>query len=808
MKFKIFFTFLLIYVFLFNQVVAQVVFSKILPNSDDDVNLEFIELYNSWITDQSLSWFLLKDKSQKEYSFWYWDFLWSKETKKYFRNDTKILLNNSNEEIFLYDNSWILLDSFSYTWTIKNEEIIIIDLWKTIENNSWSIDENNSSASILFEWENNLNLINDSWSIETNLTWSIDFWTWEYLTWVLDNFILIYSFQNPSYILDKQNISDEYICDNSKNECKINLDLRNSFTWSFKENDYECKIDFWFNWWLNWEENNCNPSTITFPKWDYNLNFQITEKNNSWNIFTWWFLLKNIVEEKIVEIEKTIVEEKIVYVDKIIYKEKESDLGNERVVTNKKDDEDIIIKNPKIIIQSWLDENNNCKKEDCSLNLNYEIKNKQEKCLWDFDWWKFSEETQNKCNPWYVKYGLWNFEVKLKVFQEWNESNYKESFLSFENKKIIKQKEIVEIEKTIIEDKVEKNIIDIESEILNNIDYNKNENILVEDNNLDKELIDDNIKKYSKDDKIFIYKVLVNPVWNDDIEYLEIINKSDNDISLEWCYLDDIIDWWSKKYFFDKDDIIKKSEIKKYDKQKTKIILNNNNDEINLFCNDILVDNLSWKYNINEWEILDHFVVNNKAKKILNENKLDEKNILINYELKKNYSDEIKIEEKIKPIISLQWKIWTNKILKWNILTCIDNCSINFDWTNSEWKNIEKYIWDFWNGQTFEWKNPWYIKYDYFWNYKVNLKILSSNWEEENTNFFVEFIAAAKNEKNIINEKEVSNNLDDENKSELIIEDNLLNKKTQTKIEILLYILIFIFTLNLIVLILRREKLI
>jgi hypothetical protein len=47
MKIKIIISFILIYLFLFNQVFAGILFSEIFPNTDDDVNLEYLELYNS-----------------------------------------------------------------------------------------------------------------------------------------------------------------------------------------------------------------------------------------------------------------------------------------------------------------------------------------------------------------------------------------------------------------------------------------------------------------------------------------------------------------------------------------------------------------------------------------------------------------------------------------------------------------------------------------------------------------------------------------------------------------------------------------
>jgi hypothetical protein len=41
---------------------------------------------------------------------------------------------------------------------------------------------------------------------------------------------IVWSFQNPSYLLEKDIKIQNYNCDRDKLECKVNLDLRNSFT--------------------------------------------------------------------------------------------------------------------------------------------------------------------------------------------------------------------------------------------------------------------------------------------------------------------------------------------------------------------------------------------------------------------------------------------------------------------------------------------------------------------------------------------------------------------------------------------------
>jgi hypothetical protein len=47
MKIKNFISISLIYIILFSQVSAVVFISEVMPNTDDDVNLEYIELTNS-----------------------------------------------------------------------------------------------------------------------------------------------------------------------------------------------------------------------------------------------------------------------------------------------------------------------------------------------------------------------------------------------------------------------------------------------------------------------------------------------------------------------------------------------------------------------------------------------------------------------------------------------------------------------------------------------------------------------------------------------------------------------------------------
>jgi hypothetical protein len=108
MKFKFFFITLAFYIalslFILNQVFSELLFSEVLPNTDDDINLEYIELLNNSDSVIFLSGYILKDKSDKQFIFDSSYFLNAHEKKKYSRNETKIILNNTDEQLFLYDS--------------------------------------------------------------------------------------------------------------------------------------------------------------------------------------------------------------------------------------------------------------------------------------------------------------------------------------------------------------------------------------------------------------------------------------------------------------------------------------------------------------------------------------------------------------------------------------------------------------------------------------------------------------------------------------------------------------------------------
>jgi len=815
MKIKIYIFILIIFAACINSTYANIFFSEIFPNTVDDKNLEYVELYNSLDTEESLSWFILSDKSWKEYIFSNSEVLQPWEKKKYLRTLTKIILNNSDEELYLKDNLWNIIDNYNYSSSIK---------WEVIEI-PLSCPVDTPSDKFSSPWQEK----------EATNTWEL----------VEENNIkipeVVFSFQSATYLLEKEKILETYICDSSKEACKINLDFRNSFIWDFKESDYNCETDFSFT---NDQENRCNPATIIVPVWTFYFKIKIVSKENSEKYSEKTFKILNSWYIKPVSKSKTTT----TTLTKSISSTKKPNHPIDPVVISK----------PKIIVQSWLNDQNICiNKNNCNINFKYIEKSKFEKCKWNFWWWIYAPWINGKCDPSYVKYWTWEFIVTLKVYEKRDSSNFKINKIVFGNW-------VVPNSQLLSPDKER----EFKREVFEGTEW------------------------------IQIHGVMPNPNWSDNFEYIELINNSDKNYNLKWCAIDDILDWWSKEFTFKVDEILKPWEIKKYFKETTKLNLNNDEDEVNLFCHGKLVDVLKRDFDVKSWYYLDHakldvtswkakvvdvidwdtikiqflwsdkienfrlvwidtpetkhpnkkveqywkeayeFVLNNlKAKEVYLE--LDSENIrdtynrllgfvylnwenynkkiitewyskaYLDYDFK--YKDDFieaeKVAQKAKVKITIQWKIWKNKSLNWNKIICYDICSINFDGRESEW-NIKKYSWDFWNWEKFEGVNPWYIKYEKYWNYKVYLATVSESWDLDIEEFYVTYTKTQKKQKaSIIPKVSAEDNIINETK---IVEAELINEiwNEDSNYSLLLYMIIAIFWILIWVVILKREKLI
>jgi len=145
-------------------------FSSIYPNTFNDYDDEYFEISNVWSQGVDLSWFYIKDKSGKTYTFPGGSILAGSWILKLPYAITRIQLNNSDEELYFYDPAWNLIDNYSYKTSIK-WELINRDLSSFVPiSNSWSSTET---------WETNSGETNDSNSWSTGTGGSIDFGSWE-----------------------------------------------------------------------------------------------------------------------------------------------------------------------------------------------------------------------------------------------------------------------------------------------------------------------------------------------------------------------------------------------------------------------------------------------------------------------------------------------------------------------------------------------------------------------------------------------------------------------------------------------------
>jgi len=82
---------------------AQVYIVEVMPNTDDDANMEYIDIVNTGCEAVDISGYQIADK-EKSYTFAAGSTLTSHGRYRLGRPTSKIILNNSNEELSLRDS--------------------------------------------------------------------------------------------------------------------------------------------------------------------------------------------------------------------------------------------------------------------------------------------------------------------------------------------------------------------------------------------------------------------------------------------------------------------------------------------------------------------------------------------------------------------------------------------------------------------------------------------------------------------------------------------------------------------------------
>lgn len=506
-------------------------------------------IYPSWIFKTSFKVLLKTDESIYSY-------------KEFFIQNWDIVDNSEND--FPENSEEELLGESEDSWDEIEEEIVE----EIYEEESENLDNDLTEEDLEPELELDISedITEEEYQIDTNIInndsdvlgeWP-DLYFWENQNnFVVFPFPTQFVFQSPTYLLEKDlaNINT-FNCDTTQTECRVNFNLNidEGSGWKAIGTKYVCQWDFWI-WEVTGEEQKCNPNTIIYPIWNFQSTYKIYEKSNTW-----------VFHQQTLFIKNTWYQEPVITKTVYIW------WGSSSSVSP------LFIEVPKIEIQSGIDESNICKKEDCSINLNYIQKSSSELCLWSFPWWIYEGNTHEKCNPWYVKYPIWNFQVTLKVYDKNYPEDYKESYLSFSNKKIEISKNNQEEKNILWEEKIE---------------------------NKQKSEININNRIFPQNYTLKITQVLPNPVGLDNLEFIEIQNIWTEPLNIYGCSLDDLIGSGSKPYNILDEIILEPKQTQKFYKYDTKININNSwKEEVNIICNDEVVDSMAWDFSISEWFIL------------------------------------------------------------------------------------------------------------------------------------------------------------------------------------------------------------
>ncbi|MDD2907158.1 MAG: PKD domain-containing protein [Candidatus Gracilibacteria bacterium] len=718
--------YVLLFLILIQKVFGNFYISEILPNTDDDTIDEYVGIIYDGSGSNSLSGYTLSDLSGKEYIF-NDDFFENSEVKKYYRTTTKILLNDTNETLYLKDNSGILVDTFSYAITEnnviiykKNEDIetplidestqtgniieteietnsgVIIEVdeepIEDIFTDSGSLNDNSNSGSIIIddiETDSGSSLIGDELSNDTgslimeeqnNSGTIID----EIITSsgiindvIITNLNIKNAFQSPTYLNEKDiELKNNlvYNCDRTKDDCRVNLDLRNTFSTIIKESDFDCNIDFSLGA-ITGEENKCNPNTIIFPVGVYDIKIKVTNKNDSNYFGNLNFRIIN--DGKLITQTQTITN----YVS----------TSSTYTETSK-----LVLKEPIIKLQSGLDDKQICNKKECNINFDSEISDKDVICNWDFGSGSFNSGNDKKCNPSSVGFSSGIHNISLQICDKNDENNCKKTIFTFENiyKKIPLQ-----------------SIISLQGKLTKN--------------------------KTLEGKKITCFLVdscSINLTGGD---------SKGEDLSYFWDFGDD-------------DYSESKNPLSKVFKKGIYTVILEISDNDGEISEDILEIEVKGKDS-------DLAIVS-------------EENVNVNGEKSLSSINTIKIHS-LK--IELQGKLGENKILKDNKLTCIKTCSVNFDGGKSI-GDFESYSWDFGNGETYIGVNPGYVNYKNPGNYNVLFLAEDNDGNIYEKEFFVNYIEKLQKNSDIVpktqafsSKEENANQIDEQ-----YIENNLQDLDT------------------------------
>lgn len=175
------------------------------------------------------------------------------------------------------------------------------------------------------------------------------------------------AFQSTTYLVNQNPLLNEFTCDTTHTDCKINFNLESSFSTGFTSSDYFCELNFDLDY-ESGEEYKCNPNTVTFPRGhDYTLHFRIIHTPEV-SLFTERTILIHSPTLTDSSSESGTTSTGVVISPLII-----TSYGGGSTISYNMYSSAISIAEPAIVVQSGLDVNNRCMKSDCTLNFEYKV---------------------------------------------------------------------------------------------------------------------------------------------------------------------------------------------------------------------------------------------------------------------------------------------------------------------------------------------------------------------------------------------------------------------------------------------------
>lgn len=290
----------------------------------------------------------------------------------------------------------------------------------------------------------------------------ISFWNDDFLNWEkLENKIIKntekspdfkINFQRPSYVDDINWEEIIYKCDEEKEECKVNFNFTKT-NWKKLSSKLRCELK------TNFESdqfNKCNPNTVVFWKWIYEIIIKVSEKKDFRNfsirkivIINWEINIENKYfeyfkkAEKIEKLKKKLFSWEIkiwkIISDEAKIKEKNNIEKNNNSETSL--EFNYIFQNPSYILEKNIIKNKYfCDKsrEECKINLKLvreDWKDISSNFLCEIKIKSESEEIiLNKCNPTTkILSKKEEYEIVFKIYQKDLVKNFKEKNIIISN---------------------------------------------------------------------------------------------------------------------------------------------------------------------------------------------------------------------------------------------------------------------------------------------------------------------------------------------------------------------------------------